>query len=286
MSQQNSGDKNTEAATMDPGQDSGRTNDSGTPAGMAPERLLDAYGRWFEVVRAGSEELRREVYRIRYHVLAVEHPYLDPDDYPDDQEFDEFDAHSVHSLLVHKPTGALAGTVRVVLPFHGREPRRLPIEDHCHDPIARDPTRFPVHRVGEVSRFSVSKTFRRRLTDTLYPDALDDRIGQVPDTNEARRVMPHITLGLMQAAIGMAVENGLTHLCATMERQLLRLLARVGVHFVEVGPLVELFGLRQPCFRDIGDLLSQIHDERPDVSDVLSNEGRYEEAVRRNRHGD
>lgn len=253
--------------------------------GASGERLIDTYRRWFDVVRADTEELRDEVYRLRFRVLAVEHAYLDPGDYSDGRELDEFDAHSSHSLLIHRPTAAIAGTVRLVLPFHNGQPRRLPIEDHCHDPIVGDPTRFPIHRMGEVSRFSVSKTFRRRLTDTLYPDALDDRIGQVPEAGEIRRVVPHITLGLMQATIGMAVENGLTHLCATMERQLLRLLARVGVYFEDIGPLVELFGLRQPCFRDLGDLLAQVREERPDVWEVLSNEGRYEDAVRRNRQG-
>ena len=248
--------------------------------GSEAERLFDAYTRWFDVVRADTDDLRDEVYRLRYHVLAVEHPYLDPDDYPDGRERDEFDAQSTHSLLIHRPSGAIAGTVRVVLPGREGEAGRLPIQDHCHDPLINDPERFPVHRMGEISRFSVSKTFRRRLTDTMYPDALDDRIGAPPEASEIRRAMPHITLGLMQAIVAMCAENGLTFVCASMEKQLLRLLARVGVYFNEVGPLIELFGLRQPCFRNLEELLEQVREERPEVWEVLTDDGALASALR------
>jgi len=249
--------------------------------GSESERLYDTYTRWFEVIRADTDDLRDEVYRLRYHVLAVEHPYLDPEDYPDGRERDEFDDHAAHSPLIRRPSGTVAGTVRVVLPFQNGEFRKLPIQDHCHDPLVNDPSRFPVQRMGEISRFSVSKTFRRRLTDTMYPDVLDERIGMPPEASEIRRAMPHITLGLMQAIVAMCTENGLAFVCASMEKQLLRLLGRVGVYFDEVGPLVELFGLRQPCYRNLHDLLGQVRKERHDVWDVLTDDGALWDAVRR-----
>lgn len=258
----------------------GPPTSSSPAAGTAPpppavERLLDVYRRWFEVVVADTDALRDEVYRLRYRVLAVEHPYLDPDDYPDGCERDEHDAHSAHALLVHRPSGAVAGTVRVILPHDGDEARRLPILDHCADPRLHDPAWFPASRAVEVSRFSISKQFRRRLTDAFYPDALEERIGEAPEADEARRVMPNIMLGIIQAAIALSAANGLTWMSAMMEKQLIRLLARVGIHLDAVGPPVDLYGLRQPCVRNWIDMVDQVRAEgHDDVWEVLTDDGR------------
>ncbi len=242
------------------------------------QRLIDLYRSYFEVELADTDALREEAFRLRYQVLVVEHPYLNPEDYPQGIERDDYDDHSDHALLVHRPSGAVAGTVRLIRPQGPPTGRGLPIQEVCKDPLIADPERFPVLKTGEISRFSVSKQFRRRLTDTRFPDAMDERVGGQPAKPADRRIMPFITLGLMQAMLRMSVNNGLTHVCASMERQLLRLLARISVQFHEVGPLVELHGWRQPCYRGIADLLNQTRTERPEVWDVITDDGAHWES--------
>jgi N-acyl amino acid synthase of PEP-CTERM/exosortase system len=86
----------------------------------------------------------------------------------------------------------------------------------------------------------------------LYPDTgfFDLR------EEESRRVIPHITLGLMRGAAKLAADHGITHVCAAMAPALLRLLQRFGLTFETLGPAVQYHGLRQPCIAECKSLLS------------------------------
>lgn len=245
----------------------------GKSEGPNSPRLITLFDKYFELVPALSEELRNEVFRMRFQVLAVEHNYFDPDSLPNGMEFDEYDSHSKHFLLRHRPTGAWAGTVRVVLPKKTANGYLLPIQEECTDPLLADPAKFPTELVGEVSRLSISKNFRRRVTDTIISDALLDSEAK-RDTKESRRIVPYMCLGLMQAVIQTCVENEKTHVAAIMEHQLLRLLGRFGIYLDEVGPLIELYGLRQPCYRRLKDLLDDAKRERLDIWEILTNDGK------------
>jgi N-acyl amino acid synthase of PEP-CTERM/exosortase system len=67
-----------------------------------------------------------------------------------------------------------------------------------------------------------------------------------------------IILGLMRALVQMSMDYGITDWLAVMEPSLLRLLARFGIDFTPLGPLVEYHGLRQPCHVNFDRLLEQI----------------------------
>ena len=237
------------------------------------ERLIDAYRRWFEVVPATTPEQLEEVHRIRYQVYVLERGFEDPNDHPDGLEWDEFDPHSQHCLLIHKPTGMAAGTVRLVLPDKNAPECSFPVQHVCQDPLLKDPTLFPVLTTGEISRFSISKQFRRRQTDGAYPNVLDGNVDKKPESGDMRRIIPHMTLGLMEALVRMSVQNQVTYLCAAMERQLLRLLSRMGIFFDPIGPPVDHHGIRQPCYRNILELLNQVKDEHVDVWEVITDDG-------------
>ncbi len=244
------------------------------------ERLVDIYHRWFEVVLVTTPEQLEEAYRLRYQVYVIENPFENPDEHPNGLENDQYDAHSRHALLIHRPSGAIAGTVRLVLPDDINPRKSFPIQEFCRDPLIRDPKRFPVPRMGEISRFSISKQFRRRQTDSMYPDALDEHSGEIPSNSEIRRMIPHLTLGLMDGIIRMSIQSQTTYLCAAMERQLLRLLNRMGIYFDPIGPVVEHHGLRQPCYRNLLDLLNQVNEERLEVWEVMTDEGAHVTALR------
>jgi N-acyl amino acid synthase of PEP-CTERM/exosortase system len=169
----------------------------------------------------------------------------------------------------------MAGTVRLILPDTEKPEQSFPMQCVCHEPIMKDPERFPVSTMGEVSRFSISKHFRRRQTDTAYPDTLDEQGEEILSKSEIRQIMPHITLGLIEGLVRMSVENGVTYWCAAMERQLLRLLTRIGIYFDNIGPPVDHHGIRQPCYRNLPELLDRVKEERFDVWEVITNNGAH-----------
>ena len=100
----------------------GKSGNAGRESSGAPkkERLLDVYHSYFDCLSADSSELLEEAFKLRYQVYCVENAYEDPAENPNGLEVDEYDYHSVHSVLIHRPTGLVAGTVRMILP-RGRE---------------------------------------------------------------------------------------------------------------------------------------------------------------------
>ncbi len=239
----------------------------------APEATLqDVYHRWFRVVRADTPALREAAYRLRYQVYCVENAFEDPAENPGGMETDEFDARSVHSLLFHRPTDQVAGAVRLVLPDPDNPTGSLPISRVCGHRALSDPIRLPPATTAEISRFSISKGFRRRRVDGRYPN-VPGQEGMLRSLVEDRRVLPHMTLGLMNAIVRMSVECGVTHWCAVMEPALLRLLARFGIRFDPLGPIVDYHGRRQPVCADADILLAGIWRESPEIWDVITESG-------------
>jgi N-acyl amino acid synthase of PEP-CTERM/exosortase system len=231
---------------------------------------MDIYSEYFDIVRADTPELVEAALRLRYQVYCVEHPFENPAEHPDGLERDPYDAQSVHCLLIHRPTGLVAGTVRLVLPWRNAGPWDLPILATCDHPTLFDERTLPRARTAEISRFAISKDFRRRAEDVSGPAGIP---GSSPI--DARRVIPHIALGLMKAVVWMSHQHQATHLCAVMEPALLRLLGRFGMSFTPLGPLVDYHGKRQPCYAPLDHLLRGIHDRDPEVFDLLTDAGRY-----------
>jgi N-acyl amino acid synthase of PEP-CTERM/exosortase system len=83
-----------------------------------------------------------------------------------------------------------------------------------------------------------------------------------------------MALGLMREIARMSSERGITHWCAVMMPALLRLLARLGIHFHAAGPPVQYHGKRQPCYREGVELLEQVRAEQPAIWAFLTDNGR------------
>jgi N-acyl amino acid synthase of PEP-CTERM/exosortase system len=223
------------------------------------ENQADVYGRYFSVMRADTPELQQQVYRLRYQVYCIEHAFENPHDHFAEQEIDEYDCHSVHAVLVHRPSGSVCGCVRLILPGGGSP---LPITRFVPDHAA---AALPTRRMAEVSRYAVSKAFRRRTEESEYPDV---HFGDL-EPSELRRLVPHITVGLMLAVATLSEHCGISHLAAVMAPALLRLLRTCGMEFVTVGPLVEHHGVRQPCFAAVADLLAGVKAANPAYFEII-----------------
>lgn len=245
--------------------------------GLADDaKLVDIYERWFQSTLANTPELRREAFRLRYQVYCIENPFEDPAQNPNEEESDDDDAHAAHALLIHRASGAVAGTVRLVLPLPDALDDSFALQRVCHEPMLGNHRQFPVLRMGEVSRFSISKNFRKRRGDGLYPNMHDP---EPRNAAEERRVIPHMTLGLIESLVRMSIQHRITYWCAVMEPTLLRLLSRLGIYFDPIGPLVDYHGRRQPCYIKVSTLLARVARERPDVWEVLTDRGRHWDAL-------
>lgn len=243
-----------------------------TPSKTASRIGRDLYRQYFEtlVLTESDDELRDEAFRLRYQVYCVENPFEDSSDNPDGLERDALDDASVHCLLRHKRSCAMAGAVRLVMPNKDDLTHSFALQEVCRDPLISDPERFPVSKMAEVSRFCISKDFRKRQGDWLYPQSVEP-----DDQTDERRVIPNMTLGLIEGLVRMSLENGIFYWCAVMERPLLRLLSRLGIHFENIGPLVEYHGRRQPCYIPLETMLERVYEERPDVWEILTDGGRH-----------
>jgi N-acyl amino acid synthase of PEP-CTERM/exosortase system len=202
------------------------------------QEFLSCYRRHFEVVRADTPDLLDEAYRLRYQVYCLENRYENPDQQVHGRERDLYDDRSVHSLLIHRRSGLAAGTMRVILPGTDTQDLPLPInivtDSGQHELLHR----LPPSHTAEISRFAVSKAFRRACVEP-----------------EDRRMLRYITIGLFRGALEICREHEVQYICAVMERALIRLLARLGLAFQHVGGLIEHHGPRQPCFARVDQLI-------------------------------
>lgn len=212
------------------------------------EALIESFDKVFEIVPVVTDEQLHEALRLRYQVYCLETGFESVDEHPDGMERDEFDHRSAHSLLIHRQSGLVAGTVRLVLPNTADLQALFPIEKGCGARIKR-PIMGP-HRaeLGEISRFCISRDFKRRVNEagSLWGTCEDD--SRLSAKLSQRRVIPHISLGLIAATIHMSLEHGVRFWYALMEPSLVRLLQRFGIYFEPIGPMVDYHGERQPCF--------------------------------------
>lgn len=248
---------------------------------MSPD-LVAAFNQYFELVHADTDELRRQVYLLRYQVYVLETGFEREDDCTCVDvlgagricwEEDEFDRRSDHYLVRHRSTGVYAATARLILPDPEGCSTSYPIESHCQ--LDRPVVDMAVRaRLGEISRFAVSKAFKRRINEFGTLAGVADNVDMYFEDHE-RRVLPHISLGLFAAVMHMAHDHGITHCYAVMEPALLRLLGRFGIIFNRIGPDVSYHGNRTPCLGTMEEALPNIQKVCPAVWDLITNRGEW-----------
>lgn len=201
-----------------------------------PNRCLltsvDAARDNYLVEVADTPALLTEAFQLRHQVYCVERGF---ETSTTGMESDGFDNFARHVLLRNRMTGQVLGTVRIVLPAP-HAGLGLPMQQVCDHSLLSE---LPLHTVGEVSRFAISK--ERRAS--------------------AGEASVFMRLGLIQGMVRVSRDAGLTHWCAIMERSLLRLLQANAIHFQAMGPLVEFHGIRQPVQGCITTIMDRMRRE-------------------------
>jgi len=239
--------------------------------------LCKIFNTYFDVVTDAGPDVLDEALRLRYQVYCVEHDFEDASHFKDGKESDDYDCRSVHGIVCHRSSGITAATVRLVLPDIDNPDVPFPIEKNCSDSLELARSLFkgvPRQSIAEISRFAVSRNFKRRLGENesaagVGPD-IEEYIKQYPS---GKRMIPHLILGLFAAIVKLSAEQHITHWYAVMDVSLLRLLTRYGINFIPIGDPVDYHGLRQPCFGKIDDVLAGIWNKRFDIWQLITADG-------------
>ena len=112
-------------------------------AGQSPVARFDTY---FQAVSADTRELIDKALALRYQVYCLERQFEDPKQQVGGLETDQFDRHSVHSLVFHRPQEEPIGTARLILPQ--ARPNSLPIQSVLKKTGANPCDYFPNHTVA------------------------------------------------------------------------------------------------------------------------------------------
>ena len=221
----------------------------------------------FTFNRIKSEDLLKEIYKIRYEVYCEECGFLPPSDYPDGMEIDSYDKHSIHFAAF--ADGNIIGTSRLVK----NSTLGYPLNEHCIG-LSIDESKLPKEGLVEVSRLALRKSFRRRREDGIYAvesyltkqqggvlaEKPEDRTEQ-----EQKRKSPAVILGLYKAMYQESKRIGYTHWYAAMEKKLWYALKLFNFTFQEIGPMVDYYGPVTPYLGVLDDLEKEVSDNSPEL---------------------
>ena len=238
------------------------------------ESLLVQHDRYFSTVLADSPALLQAAHALRFQVYCLELKFENADEHPGGLEMDTYDAHSVSGVLFHRPTGGAIGSARLILPEAVGEDS-LPIMKLLRLSSLELSDYVDLSQCIEVSRFAISKEFRRRRSDE----------GDAPmlTRSDAYRETNLAFLSLLQFVLRESVKRKMFFWTAVMEPKFLRLLARMGICYTSVGPLVMHHGIRQPCYCYLPDMLEYARRTQPQCWEVLTDGGALHEELLANK---
>lgn len=236
--------------------------------------IVDVFNEYFEMLPASSEELKNEVYKLRYQVYCIENVFLNAEHYLDELEFDDYDQHSIHYLIRHRKSGDFAATTRLILPCANNPEALFPLEKYCVIDNAEVMAVLDRVYLGEASRLCVSKTFKRRKNEAgNVLDIHSDSDGYFSQAE--RRTFPHLSFALIACLIKACHENNINYFFGTLEPAWFRFLSSSGIYFTKIGPLTDYHGERWPGVIKVTDLLDGVAEKNLDIWNLLTNKGRF-----------
>ena len=233
-------------------------------------KLTQSFQDFFTVVLANTPELRSKVYQVRYRVYCDEFGYEPVEQFPNQEETDEYDGYSLHCLIMHKKSGLPAGCVRMVPAYDlDGQHHLLPLEAHCGESLDQeriDEMNLDRHTVCEISRLAVDRVFRRRTGEELT------RFGEIESldvSKQEQRTFSLIAISAFLAATAMTDLSGKTNVFAMMEPFLPRLMKRSGIDFQKAGFDMDYRGIRAPYFIQTQSALTHMQEDLRDLYDWI-----------------
>ena len=250
--------------------------------------LLEDFQEYFGLELALTPEQMELVYRIRYRVYCEEFGYESSEDFPGQQEMDEFDSRSVHCLVTHKQSGMPAGCIRLVKIDDGT---LMPMEKYCSESFdagLMKPIAAPRTTMCEFSRLAVDGAFRRRAGERY------SRFGKIDSldcSKREKRTFSLIAAATFLAAFAVSDLIGRPNCFAMMEPFLPRLLNRSGIAVKRMGVDIDYHGTRAPYYiatqdavsgmpADLLEFYNTIHGSFSQTLSAAANRGPHTVAVR------
>jgi len=227
------------------------------------------FSKYFTVVPALTDEVRRAAYRIRHDVYCKDLSYEDVR--ADGMESDEYDAHSAHCVLQSRENGDYVGCIRLVMARPDDPHYALPFERLCAKAIDRsiaDPAKLPREKIAEVSRLAVVSRYRRRKDEGNRPADINEEDFGTPQ----RPRFPYIPVGLYLGMIAQARHHGIETLFVLTEPRLAKHLSRLGVRVRRIGDLIEHRGLRAPSQISVNNVVEDLGTFVRPLFDVIAGE--------------
>lgn len=228
------------------------------------------FSRYLKPEIANSDVLKEQVYKLRHQVYCEELHFEDSN--TEQLEYDEFDARAIHCVIRHLSSNLLAGTLRLVCTRNRNE--LLPLEKFCAQAITHSeltPNLFPRHQVCEISRLAVPAMFRKRQLDQFVGSATG-AINELTFSTHELRYFPYIAISLYMSALAICHKNRQRHIFVMMEPRLARSLDFVGIHFAQIGPLVEYHGKRAAYYIDEQSIKVNLNDGYKSLLSVIEAE--------------
>lgn len=218
--------------------------------------ISDYFSRYLKPHIAYSETVKQQVYKLRHQVYCEELQYEKTN--ASQLELDEFDARAIHCVVQHLSSNTLAGTLRLI-PTNSCD-ELLPLEKFCAHAITHpelNPNNFLRHQVCEISRLAVPAVFRKRQTDQFAGSATGV-INELTFSTEELRYFPYIAISLYLSAIAICRKTRCFHVFVMMEPRLARSLDFVGIHFTQIGPVIDYHGQRAAYYVDARALRKEL----------------------------
>jgi len=199
----------------------------------------------FEVFLADTPESKEINYSIRYQVYCEEMGFENKNDFPLEQEFDEYDNDSVHFIIKHKQSDQWIGAMRLV----SKTNQLLPIEQHCvlNEAIEK----CDIGKSVELSRLCLVKEIRRRFNDIDPPHGITDDTNEIIETDKIKllnnsRVNRSIIWGMVYAASKYSYRNNISNWYFLTTKALEKVLRKGGLDMLTIGELCDHRGERHP----------------------------------------
>jgi N-acyl amino acid synthase of PEP-CTERM/exosortase system len=201
--------------------------------------LKDNFKSFFTIVAVTNSHLLNISKGIRHKVYCEELAWEDTNS--EKIEEDGYDQYAFHFLILHKPTGEYAGSIRLAMPHGDGTYHELPFEKNCmssHISGKTDPRHMERGDFGEISRLAVLSDFRRRRNETSVPFIIDK------PRDKERHSFPYIAVGLYMAVAACAELNGHKGMFMVMEPKLRRQLRMFGLVYEQIGEVMDYHGRR------------------------------------------
>lgn len=220
---------------------------------MSKLRLFEDFAQYFQFIYANTDDLKRQCYQLRYRVVFDEnskknhsatektssHDLISLSANRSRMDIDQYDAHSHHILMQHKPTGRYIASVRLIEPPETNPAKLLPIEQNGTEDLwaAKIPlSKLPRRSFSEISGLAVIPDFRRREGEQHQPFSFNDSSHVNPHSKDAFREFPKIALGLYLSTFSLARLLFHDYVFADLPVDLFKKLRSLGLLFEQATP--------------------------------------------------